>query len=1232
MTPPARPPLRLAAVQLDLLPWLRTQSGAWWPAEPLITPDGREPAPELTVRKLLAHNSRSAYRAVEEIAAETTADRLDEVLRFLAEWKVDLAVLPEYALPITCLPTLVDYARGRAIVAGLEYVRNADAARALAELDRSFPPEELIGRNVSALIVDGAVSLVTKQRLAQAEFATPGRGAHYQDVTLNGRQVRLCVAVCMDFLHLPAQGQGHQVDVVCVPALTGTVQPFLSDAPRVATILANVARHGGSRIGIPLPPGPLTDRLGSLPISRGFEGITVVDYDDHARKPSSLRRIENALIARAEVIEDDDALACAVLAVRELTDEAWHGLSLNERQDRVSDRLSRLPADGPLTQSLAAYLDSLAQGMEDSAAYGWAAGHLIVRPSNGPVAVRQRQAQYVLNRLHTSVGAGRGRATDEYTAVVGRLPRLRVSIEPPSFAPVGFQNRVTTLDSLRDALARKAGVVVCLWGKGGYGKTAVVARLKEGILEAAGKLRPEFFSYLSANGYRPVNSVTLLSELAAASPDQHTRDRLAECINDPSLSWPDKFEAVLSTLGHKRVLIVVDHAEKLLTRSGRFRDASLKDTVCDLAQAEGHRIKLLLVSAIEPNPEVTDDIVRLKTGLPDWTYTKKLLLDFAQHGPLGRRSLSQLDNEVFERLHRITEGRTRDVELVFAALMIDPGRPLQSLLDSLAKPGILREHLLDHIMALLRVPEVAVVRALAVFGGPVKPTAVRNVLRGEVPTDDADNALDRLTEARLIRRDNQMRYVPPEPDGVHICRRFRPGIPANPPALTRAVMLRRAADYFKSAREDADPVRTINDLAPHFNEIDLRLRGGEHATALRLMRDLDAAYLSGWGHSDSLSAWRRGLDRKLSGSDRIYNLSAMANALLQRGDIKEALAVVDKALALDADVGPAAEFELRLQQAGCLYRDGQVGRAETTYQQAEELAQHLEDRKHAARARAWDGLELCHAETGRLETALTYLRRALAAVGPPTNSTKPRLRQLMAELQLNLGVLAGLRGGEEKEEVALAAIRHAHQIAREHPLLKAKCLDAEAVVLLNSRRSGAAATAVGLAEEASQVGASAGNPELSRKANGTLALALLRSGREGEAFAAASSAARYDRSRLVLGALALKGLTALRMSRIDEAMRAFREVDDRAGKLLDKDSGWYQIWDTRALALCGLALCDVPDTLERAVPAYEAARRIESAAGVVNRALRLLDDLAEGRNANLLRPARDAAGRPPPAP
>jgi tetratricopeptide (TPR) repeat protein len=1228
MMPPARPPLRLATVQLDFVPWLRTNSGAWWPAEPLITPDGREPAPELTVRKLIARDSRSAYRAVEEIAAEAIADRLEEVLRFLAEWEVDLAVLPEYALPATCLPALVDYARGRAIVAGLEYVRNADAARALAELDPSVPPDKLIERNVSVLVVDGAVSLVTKERLAQPESATPGSGVHYQDVTLNGRQVRLCVAICMDFLHLPAQGQGQQVDVVCVPALTETVPPFLGDAPRIATILANVARHGGSRIGMPLPPGPLTNQLGSLPIGPGREGITVVDYDDHARKPSSLRRVENALVARAEVIEDDAAHAPAVRAVGELTDEAWHGLSLDERQDRVSDRLGGLPADGPLAQSLAAYLDSLAQGMEDSAAYVWATGHLIVRPGNGPAAVRQRQAQYVLDLLRTSAGAGLGRADDAYTAVVGLPPHLRVSTEPPSFAPVGFLDRVATLDRLRDALARRAGVVVCLYGAGGYGKTAVVARLKEGIQNAAGKLRPEFFGYLSANGYRPINSVTLLAELADASPNWHTRDRVAECVNDPSLAWPDKFEAVLSALGRTRVLIVIDHAEKLLTRGGRFRDASLEDTVRDLARAEGHRIKLLLVSAVQPRPTgLTVDVVPLATGLPDWKYTKKLLLDFARHGPPARRGLYRVDNEVFEQLHRITEGHTRDVELIFAALTIDPGRPLQSLLDSLAKPGILREHLLDHIMANLHAPEAAVVRALAVFGRPVEPAAVHDVLRGHVPNEDADNALGRLTEARLIRLDGARRYLPPDPDGVHIWRRFRPARPADPPALTRAVMLHRAADYFERSREAAYPVRTVDHLAPHFSEIDLRLQGGERDTALRLMRDLDEAYLSGWGHSDSLSAWRRGLDRKLAGPDRTHNLSALANALLQRGDIEDALAVVDKALALDADGDPVVEIELRLQQGGCLYRDGRIGQAETTYQRAEELARHLADRKHAARA--WDGLGLCHAETGRLETARTYFRGALAALGPPTSSTKPRLRQLMAQLQLNLGVLAGLRGGEE---VALAAIRHARRIARGHPLLEAKCLDAEAVVLLNSGRTDAAAIAVGLAEEASRVGASAGNPELSRKANGTLALALLRRGREGEAFAAAASAARYDRSRLVLGALALKGLTALRMSRVDEAVRAFREVDDRAGKLLDRDSGWYQIWDTRALVLCGLALCDMPDMLDRAVLAYEEARRIESAAGVINRALRLLDDLTAGRDGDLLGPARDAAGGPPPTP
>ena len=131
--------LRLCVVQLDGIP--RARSGRydlWIPAEPLV--DLRDSAklspslPRLSTQRLFAAEKNEVYNKIHEQSEAAAASHLKEILAYLHGHDVDVAVFPEYLTPVKCLPDLVEFSRGRAVVAGLEYVRGRAQAEYLAQI------------------------------------------------------------------------------------------------------------------------------------------------------------------------------------------------------------------------------------------------------------------------------------------------------------------------------------------------------------------------------------------------------------------------------------------------------------------------------------------------------------------------------------------------------------------------------------------------------------------------------------------------------------------------------------------------------------------------------------------------------------------------------------------------------------------------------------------------------------------------------------------------------------------------------------------------------------------------------------------------------------------------------------------------------------------------------------------------------------------------------------------
>jgi hypothetical protein len=422
--------LNLCVVQLDGIPRAYARNdNLWIPAEPLIDPAASatpvRSTPRLSARSLFATDKPDVYKKIDEQSGEAVASHLGRILSFLRNYDVDVAVFPEYLTPINCLPALIDFSLGRVVVAGLGQARGSSQAAYLAKMSGGQKKVgDLIQRNVSVLVTDGHVHLITKKEPSKGETMEPGTGPIVEEVDLRGRKVRLGVAVCMDYLRHEEDVRKQQPDIVCIPAYSHGLKSFKPDAPRdYVRLFSNGAVYGGSQIMIPELHGIMTDELGVRPIEAGFEAVILVAYDQYPKVPTGLLGTNNQLLLRAGIIERTLANEAALDAIADLTAYATE----EERPvahivDHLARWLSRISTESPIGQILEVYREILAEGTENARIDELALSHLVLEPGNRPSAVRRRQAEYIISQLRTlSTDKPIGGAEDEYYRLLGRL-------------------------------------------------------------------------------------------------------------------------------------------------------------------------------------------------------------------------------------------------------------------------------------------------------------------------------------------------------------------------------------------------------------------------------------------------------------------------------------------------------------------------------------------------------------------------------------------------------------------------------------------------------------------------------------------------------------------------------------------------------------------------------------------------------------------------------------------
>lgn len=160
-------------------------------------------------------------------------------------------------------------------------------------------------------------------------------------------------------------------------------------------------------------------------------------------------------------------------------------------------------------------------------------------------------------------------------------------------------------------------------------------------------------------------------------------------------------------------------------------------------------------------------------------------------------------------------------------------------------------------------------------------------------------------------------------------------------------------------------------------------------------------------------------------------------------------------------------------------------------------------------------------------------------------------------------------------------------------------------------------------QDAIHIADETGNKQNQHEAHFGLAWALLLTGGLTAAREAIETARRHDYPSNNAAMWTLMGIIQLRQAERAAAREAFSRGLAEANGLLKKFDKNLLALDTKALALCGLALCEDERHRELAAEALHDARKITKAKGIVARVLTKFDALAQADTDGVLAPLRN---------
>jgi tetratricopeptide (TPR) repeat protein len=831
------------------------------------------------------------------------------------------------------------------------------------------------------------------------------------------------------------------------------------------------------------------------------------------------------------------------------------------------------------------------------------------------------------------------------------LHRAKFVNPPPVIAPTWFQDRKVETEVIGDFLKDEGLRLLTVVGRGGVGKTVMVCRLlktlERGQLpDDLGPLGVDGIVYLSPVGVHRVSFPDLFADLTKLLPKEEAQ-RLDQLYQDPHKSTREQMLALLEAFPTGRTVLLLDNFEDVIdSETLTITDTALDEALQTVLTAPTHGVKVILTTRVAPEAlllvqPALQHRLNLDEGLPS-PYAENILRAMDRDGTLGLTTATdaQLD-EARER----TRGYPRALEALVAILAADRNTSLPDLLAETDKllPKNVVEALVGEAFNRLDPLAQQVMQALAVYGRPVPPVAVDYLLQPYLLAIDSAPVLGRLVNMQFVRRDAG-RYYLHQVDRDYALSRIPPGQPTDREGLerpfTRYALLARGADYFQQTGIPRESWKQLDDVASQLAEFELRYQGEDYDNASAVLVGFDVDYLLVWGHYRLMVQLHERLRGKITDPDlQQSNMGNLGVALLSMGQYQQAIDHYEEALALaQSRHVRSGECAWLTSLGGCYQMLGEVRRAIGYYEKALAIAREMG--YQSMEAMALTCLGISDQMLGEVRRAIGYQEQALAiareiddresegvvlaSLGDCYDSLGEIRRAIdLCEQGLAIARELGDRGSEAGRLSSLGdCYRSLGEVRRaidlyEEGLAIARELGspyAEATHLIGlghceaDREAWERAIqrydkAIRIADEISFV---AGQSE----SHNGLAKVYLFQGELSAARQVAETARTYDYPSNAADAWTILGVVLLRDGMSDRARSAFTEALVRADALLHHTSDNYHALDTKALALCGLALLGDSARLTEAMAAIRAARAIIQAAGVVRDVSRLFNALA----------------------
>jgi tetratricopeptide (TPR) repeat protein len=383
-----------------------------------------------------------------------------------------------------------------------------------------------------------------------------------------------------------------------------------------------------------------------------------------------------------------------------------------------------------------------------------------------------------------------------------------------------------------------------------------------------------------------------------------------------------------------------------------------------------------------------------------------------------------------------------------------------------------------------------------------------------------------------------------------------------------------------------------------------------------VLTEIDFDYLMLWGHYRLTIDQHERLQGKVSnGNLKESSAGNLGTAYYRVGQIQKAISFYEQALSLAKERDNQTGEGVWLGNlANCFGELGQTQRAMEDFRHALDIARELER----------PDLEASHINNmGYYMVDLSDYARAFEChYQALTLSEQIGDQQGGSIYAANLGIRYHDRGQTEK---ALECCRQSLALAQE---IGNRYSESVSLTYLGDIYvdQGMWDRAIEHYELALKITDEINNPQFRNLAEWGLAFTHLCAGNVTLAGLFIEEARKHEVPRTNHAVWSLAGVIFLRCGNQDKARKAFSTAIAEADSLLAHNDRNSRALDSRALALCGLTLCEMSGRyLPDASKTYYAARRITSDAGIVSRTLSLFDVLAQADTGGILADVRPTA-------